>query len=108
MAVDLKRHLAPSHYCLRSDAHSGIHKLCNRRVEGSKDGASWTCLREHVNDSSLADTPFSVAAWPIDNAAAAHFRHFRILQTGPNSDRNYNLMCGGMELYGRLSVKELT
>jgi len=61
MAVDLKRHLAPSHYCLRSDSNSGIYKLRNWRVEGSKDGASWTCLREHVNDSSLATTPFSVA-----------------------------------------------
>ena len=107
MAVDLKRHLAPSHYCLRSDAN-GSHVLRNWRVEGSKDGASWTCLREHVNDSSLADTPFSVAAWPIDNAAAAHFRHFRIRQTGLNSDRNNHLMCGGMEVYGRLGAEELT
>ena len=108
MAVDLKHHLAPSHYCLRTDAYNGHYKLHNWRVEGSKDGASWTCLREHVNGSSLATTPFSVAAWPIDNAAAAHFRHFRILQTGPNSDRNYHLMCAGIEVYGRLGAGELT
>ena len=107
MAVDLKRHLAPSHYCLRSEKH-GSHTLRNWRVEGSKDGASWTCLREHVNDSSLAATPFSVAAWPIDNAAAAHFRHFRIRQTGPNSSDNHHLLCGGMEVYSRLDAEELT
>jgi len=108
MAVDLKRHLAPSHYCLRSGMYDGIHKLRNWRVEGSKDGASWTCLREHVNDSSLADTPFSVAAWPIDNAAAAHFRHFRIRQTGLNSSGSHHLMCTGIEVYGRLGAEELT
>ena len=107
MAVDLKRHLAPSHYCLRSEQH-GNYTLRNWRVEGSKDGASWTCLREHVNDSSLADTSFSVAAWPIDNAAAAHFCHFRIQQTGLNSSNNNHLMCTGMEVYGRLGAEELT
>ena len=105
MAVDLKRHLAPSHYCLRSEKQSC--RLRNWQLEGSKDGASWTCLREHVNDSSLAATPFSVAAWPIDNAAAAHFRHFRILQTGPNSSGHYQLMCAGIEVYGRLGAEEV-
>ena len=66
MTVDLKRLLAPTHYCLRSGPQVNSHKLRNWRLEGSKDGSSWKCLREHVNDFSLADTKFSVAAWPIE------------------------------------------
>ena len=105
MAVDLNRLLAPTHYCLRSDANN-VRKVRNWRLEGSKDGSSWTCLREHVNDASLAATAFSVAAWPIENASAAVFRHFRVFQTAENSSGNDYLMCAGMELYGTLLPEE--
>jgi len=107
MAVDLKRILAPSHYCLRSDMH-GSHKLRNWQMEGSKDGVSWTCLSTHVNDSSLSLVPCSMASWPIDNTSADEFRHFRILQTGPNSSGDHHLMCAGIELYGTLQKEQLT
>jgi len=106
MAVDLKRHVVPSHYCHCSSKNS--EKLSNWRMEGSKDGASYTCLREQVNDSSLACNPLSMAAWPIYNAAAAHSRHFRIRQTGPTSFGHYHLICAGMEVCGRLGAEELT
>ena len=105
MAVDLHRLLAPTHYCLRSDK-SNSHKVRNWRLEGSKDGSSWTCLREHVNDSSLAATAFSVAAWPIENASAAVFRHFRVFQTAKNSYGDDILACAGIELYGTLLPEE--
>ena len=100
MAVDLRRELAPTHYCLRSGPHSDSYKLRTWRLEGSKDGCSWTTLRQHTDDASLAGTFFSVASWPIE--AAGTFRHFRILQTGKNSSGSYHLMCTGMELYGVL------
>ena len=100
MAVDLRRELAPTHYCLRSDKNSGSHKLRTWRLEGSKDGCSWTTLRQHTDDASLADPAFSVASWPIE--AAGTFRHFRILQTGKTSGGYDHLMCAGMELYGVL------
>jgi hypothetical protein len=47
----------------------------------------------------------SVAAWPLDAAAVGGraFRHFRILQTGPNSSGDNHLMCAGIELYGVLT-----
>ena len=108
MAVDLKRLFAPTHYCLRSGTpnHGFAYKVRNWRLEGSTDGSSWTCLREHVNDSSLAETAFSVAAWPIENASAAVFRHFRVFQTAKNSSGHDNLTCAGIELYGTLLPEE--
>ena len=106
MAVDLNRLLAPTHYCLRSGTPDPYHKVRNWRLEGSKDGSSWTCLREHVNDASLAATAFSVAAWPIENASAAVFRHFRVFQTGKDSTGHDFLACAGMELYGTLLPEE--
>jgi hypothetical protein len=106
MAVDLKAaRLVPNHYALRSDAH-GSHKLRHWRLEASNDGQAWTILRAHGSDASLRDEPMSVAAWPLDAAAVAgrSFRHFRIVQTGPNSFNGHNhLMCTGIELYGVLT-----
>jgi hypothetical protein len=109
MAVDLKRQLIPSHYCLRSDAYSGnddgfdndYHKMRHWWLEGSNDGSSWTTLREHSNDTALADAAFSVAHWPLPDVATA-YRHFRIYQTGENSSGSDCLMCAGIELYGVL------
>ena len=102
MAVDLKRQLIPSHYCLRSDKHSGgNHKMRHWRLEGSNDGSSWTTLREHSNDTALGDDAFSVAHWPLPDVATA-YRHFRIYQTGNNSSNNNTLICTGIELYGVL------
>ena len=48
----------------------------------------------------------SVAAWPLDAAAVGGraFRHFRILQTGPNTAGHNLLMCAGIELYGALTA----
>ena len=105
MAVDLKRQLIPSHYCLRSDLHSetngSSYKMRHWRLEGSNDGSSWTTLREHSNDTALGDDAFSVAHWPLPDVATA-YRHFRIYQTGKNSSNNDCLMCTGIEVYGVL------
>ena len=110
MAVDLGegRSLVVDHYCLRSDRHTAAHKLRNWELQGSPDGHTWQTLRAHQNDTSLADQPMSTAAWPVDAGAQA-FRHFRILQTGPNSSGNSGsndyLMCAGIELYGRANFE---
>jgi hypothetical protein len=107
MAVDLKAaRLVPNHYALRSDMNdSGRHKLRSWRLEASNDGQAWTILRAHSSDANLGDGPMSVAAWPLDAAAVAgrSFRHFRIVQTGPNSAGTNHLMCAGIELYGVLT-----
>ncbi len=104
MAVDLKTaRLVPNHYALRADKHS--NKLRDWRLEASNDGQAWTVLRMHSSDASLAYPEPIVAAWPLDAEAVAgrSFRHFRILQTGPNSNGNHYLMCAGIELYGVLT-----
>ena len=101
MAVDLGegRTLRPNHYCLRGDRHYH-NNFQNWHLEGSHNGSTWVTLRKHQNDSSLpVRTPMSTAAWPVVEQAEA-FRHFRILQTGMNSGRTWNLMCTGIELYG--------
>ena len=78
-----------------------LPKLRHWRLEGSNDGSSWTTLREHSNDTALADVAFSVAHWPLPDVATA-YRHFRIYQTGKNSNNQDSLMCAGIELYGVL------
>jgi hypothetical protein len=105
MAVDLKAaRLVPNHYALRSDGNRN-YKLRSWRLEASNDGQAWTILRAHSSDASLDNEPLSVAAWPLDAVAVAgrSFRHFRIVQTGPNSSGDCYLLCAGIELYGVLT-----
>ena len=119
MSVDLGqgRRLAPTHYCLRHGVHSGSYRLLQWRFEGSTDGANWTVLREHTHtkaDCPFPDHGFSVAAFPVGPPAAAAggggggaaggFRHFRIIQTGKNSNGYDHLHCAGIELYGVLAA----
>ena len=50
----------------------------------------------------------AVAAWALDGAAVGgrSFRHFRVRQTGKNAGGNDQLLCAGIELYGRLATSE--
>ena len=56
------------------------------------------------DDDSLPNTGFGIAHWPLDTTKA--FSHFRVHQTGPNSDAyitNINrLYCAGIELFWQL------
>jgi hypothetical protein len=87
----------------------------NRNIEASEepdepDPASWVVLRTHTNDLSLAAGPYSTADFEIKSCPPATegapkgvaFRHFRIVQTGPNSSGTHHMMCAGFELYGEL------
>lgn len=102
MAVDLgeDRSLVANYYCLRTDEAQGF-KLRSWELQGSNDGADWTVLRSHEDDTSLPTQPMSLFAWPVEAAGRA-FRHFRILQTGEDSERELHLTCAGIELYGYL------
>lgn len=104
MAVDLGggRSLVVDYYCLRSDC--SIMKLRNWDLQGSVDGQAWEMLRRHQSDDSFALQAFSTAAWPVDAGGKA-FRHFRILQTGPNRSNTNHLMCAGIELYGHARLR---
>jgi hypothetical protein len=114
VSVDLRkgRSLVASGYCLRHGYCNGWFRLKSWDFEGSNDGSSYTVLRAHRNDNSLADQAFSVAAWKVEGVKQA-YRYFRIRQTGNNSGTSYNgkydgnncdpaLCCAGIELYGML------
>ena len=102
MAVDLgeNRSLCVNHYCLRTG--QARHNLRHWQLQGSADGSTWETLREHTNDFTLSEVPMSTAAWEVEAGGRA-FRHFRILQTGPNSAGTQQLRCAGIELYGTLA-----
>jgi hypothetical protein len=88
-------------YCLRHDHNGNNYALRNWRLEGSNNGQTWTTLRNHANDTTLAAQPMSEANWPVENCGVC-YRFFRIFQYGKNSDNYDYLMCAGIELYGDL------
>ena len=108
MMVDLgfDRVLQVDHYCLRHGYKTGSYVLRNWNLEGSNNNIDWTVLREHNDDTSLAQEAYSESHWDVNSAASnTPCRFFRILQTGPNSNGNHYLMCillmcSGIELYG--------
>jgi hypothetical protein len=117
MKVDLGegRSLIPNHYCLRHGNSDGNFRLCFWRFEGSQDGSTWVTLREHMPDDwdveflgrggrkvlGGCSDAFRVGHWAVQGIKVA-YRHFRIVQIGPNSSRNHSLRCAGLELYGEL------
>ena len=102
MQVDLgqNRTLRPTYYCLRNSNNSA-NALRNWRLEGSNDGQTWTTLRNHANDTTLAAQSMSEANWSVENCGVCN-RFFRIFQYGKNSGDEDFLMCAGIELYGDL------
>eukprot|EP01047_Picozoa_sp_COSAG01_P022080 COSAG01_NODE_1301_length_10829_cov_20.185182_4_plen_526_part_00 len=111
MAVDLGagRRLTVNHYALRHGLDSGNHCLRNWELQGSEDGASWTVLRRHDNDTTMEEKGRFVAHWAVEGATTA-YRHFRVQQHGANSGypgepgNGFNhVVCGGIELYGTLT-----
>ena len=100
--VVLKAKAVVTHYCLRHGArYSGSYRLRSWELQGSTDGADWRTLRAHANDQSLPDAALSTAGWAVDGGQGP-FSHFRILQTGKNSNGRNCLLCAGIELYGKL------
>ena len=104
MQVDLgqNRTLRPTYYCLRHGNSNCSCTLRNWRLEGSNDGQTWTTLRNHANDTTLAAQAMSEANWPVENCGVC-YRFFRIFQYGKTSSGNADhLFCAGIELYGDL------
>ena len=78
--------------------------LRNWNFEGSNDGSKWITLMEHKNDESLNEKHLS-HTWHInpDNSDVSEsYKMFRIYTTGPDSDADFFLCCGGFEIYGHL------
>ena len=105
MMVDLGfgRALQVDHYCLRHGSEEGEFVLRNWNLEGSNNNIDWTVLREHNDDTSLAEEEYSESDWDVNSAASnSPYRFFRILQTGKTSSDEdiLALVCCGIELYG--------
>ena len=103
MSVDLGegRSLSANYYCLRHGHSTSDYQLRNWRLMGSNDDVNWACLRTHDNDKTLT-SGYGAGAWKVENDDPQFFRHFRIFQSGPNTQGSYHLMCSGIELYGTL------
>ena len=103
MMVDLGfgRALQVDHYCLRHGYKNKNHKLRNWNLEGSNNNIDWTVLREHNDDTSLAEEAYSESHWDVNSAASnSPYRFFRILKTGKTNSKSQYLCCCGIELYG--------
>ena len=104
VCVEYAQHaLQLSHYTLRNTDAAEAKTLALRwwKVEGSKDGKTWSALDERSHDSSLTNksqsATFTVAPSP---AAAQFYSYFRVTQTGANACGGHALSLGGMEMYG--------
>ena len=95
--------MVPKGYVLSTEGGNGMlghHFLRSWRLEGSLDGTTWTTLRTHTNDTTLAQATLT-GYWPVEGATSA-FSHFRILQMGKNSSNSDYLMASSFEIYGEL------
>ena len=54
----------PTRYSLRHGNYTASNSLCSWVLEGTTNLLDWVVLREHSNDSSLAN-PFVWASWTI-------------------------------------------
>ena len=107
MKVDLgsTRTLVVDRYCLRYGRNNVQYMLRSWNLEGSNDDVNWSILRQHNNDTSMAETAYSEGHWDVNSAASnSPYRFFRIVQTGKDARGYDNLMCSGMELYGKLRL----
>jgi len=102
-AFDFKgRRIQPTHYTMRHYNSWDLEALRNWRFEGSNDGRRWFTLKNHTDDPGL-DKKGATHTWELDESARrGAFSHFRIFQTGKNSNNHYYLALAGFELYGKL------
>eukprot|EP00927_Polykrikos_kofoidii_P039990 TRINITY_DN3426_c0_g1_i5.p1 TRINITY_DN3426_c0_g1~~TRINITY_DN3426_c0_g1_i5.p1 ORF type:complete len:1325 (+),score=170.48 TRINITY_DN3426_c0_g1_i5:106-4080(+) len=108
LLVDIGADLSfsPSCYCMRT-CHTAAttQPPRNWELQGSNDKVTWTVLKRHTDDQSLAyKKPGDVAVWELGGGLPA-CRYFKIYQFGQNGDGKHYLAIGGMELYGLLCGK---
>jgi len=103
--IDLKKYkIQPTYYTLRDSTSGGDLQLRNWVLEGSRDSLTWTVLRDHKSDTSIA-TQGMTGRWPIENCQDA-YRYIRVRVTGfDRSNAYYYLFCSGIELYGYVEGK---
>jgi hypothetical protein len=98
------RRVIPTHYSLRHYSSWDTEALRNWVLEASNDEQTWVVLREHIDDNAL-NGKGDTASWSLSLPPnSGSFRHFRVRQTGRNSNGHYYLALSGFELYGTLET----
>lgn len=96
--------IRPTYYSLRHYSSWDTEALRNWELQGSGDGVHWETLRVHQDDDSLMSAG-DTASWPIAGLKENDFySHFRILQTGKNSNQHHYLALSGFEIYGSVDT----
>ncbi len=96
----LDKRVKPTRYALRHRSGTTGNALRSWVLEASNDGAYWTTLRVHEDDTTLGGER-RTASWPIDRTYHdSAFRMFRVRQTGPSSSGSAVLALSGFEVYG--------
>lgn len=103
MAINFRnRRVKPAHYTLRHYSSWGTEALRNWVLEASVDGTSWIPISTHVEDTALLGQG-DTQTWAIPQSSkVVPYQHFRIRQTGPNSNAHNYLALSGFEIYGTL------
>ena len=100
-AVDLGMWLQPTAYSLRHARGYGRSAVRTWQLQGSKDGLTWSVIRDHVGDESLQE-PGTTRTWEVETSEV--FRHIRIQQMGKNaSSQTHYLSLSGFEIYGKVT-----
>ena len=100
-AVDLGMWLQPTAYTLRHARGYGRSAVRTWQLQGSKDGLTWTVIRDHTGDESLQE-PGTTATFQVETSQV--FRHVRIQQMGKNaSGQTHYLSLSGFEIYGKVT-----
>ena len=77
---------------------------------GSIDGINWEMIKQHKNERGWCGSgEYGTKSWNIENCEK-YYQYFRIYMTEKNSGGAYNdwdLMCGGFEIYGCVSCNDL-
>eukprot|EP01083_Nonionella_stella_P046664 124921_1 len=101
-AVKFRNHFVrPTHYSVKHYSSWDTETLRNWNFQASNDNQTWVTLREHHSDISL-NIKGDTHTWSVN--CARFYSHFRLVQTGPNSNNHLYMACSGFELYGALLV----
>eukprot|EP00475_Leptophrys_vorax_P022175 TRINITY_DN30176_c0_g1_i1.p1 TRINITY_DN30176_c0_g1~~TRINITY_DN30176_c0_g1_i1.p1 ORF type:complete len:1071 (+),score=235.80 TRINITY_DN30176_c0_g1_i1:49-3213(+) len=90
----------PSAYTLRHYSSWDTEVLRSWRFEGSQDGRNWDVIRVHENDNGLPNMKGSTHTWFVNSLQ--FYSHFRVIQTGKNSNNHWYLALSGFECYGEV------
>lgn len=93
--------VCPTAYLLRHYSSWDTEALRSWTLHGSRDGHTWYLLSSHIKDETL-NTKGQYHIWRFPEETVEFFSHFKIQQTGSNSNSHEYLACSGFELWGTL------